>query len=194
MEFAGSRNLDNFIQESGGRLQVALARGFFSEVAAGLAYCHEQHVAHRDMKPENVAITEDDHVKILDFGQAACIDEEREDMCGTMPFIAPEVLRQDGPYNPGFADVWSLGVLLLEMLAGRRIMPDSVGWKDGVIASAERATELEAVFAVPGALASFLAADRRWGPGYPIELLDGLLDYVPERRTPTIAAIDAPWR
>ena len=77
---------------------------------------------HRDIKPENLLLTEGEVLKLSDFGLATVFrhnEKERllERRCGTMPYIAPEVLCKSR-YNAMPADTWSCGVVLLAMLVG----------------------------------------------------------------------------
>ena len=85
-------------------------------------YLHEKGVVHRDIKPENLLLTEGEVLKLSDFGLATVFrhnEKERllERRCGTMPYIAPEVLCKSR-YNAMPADTWSCGVVLLAMLVG----------------------------------------------------------------------------
>ena len=85
-------------------------------------YLHEKGVVHRDIKPENLLLTEGEVLKLSDFGLATVFrhnGKERllERRCGTMPYIAPEVLCKPR-YNAMPADTWSCGVVLLAMLVG----------------------------------------------------------------------------
>ena len=85
-------------------------------------YLHEKGVVHRDIKPENLLLTEGEVLKLSDFGLATVFrhnDKERllERRCGTMPYIAPEVLCKSR-YNAMPADTWSCGMVLLAMLVG----------------------------------------------------------------------------
>ena len=114
----------------GESLRARLARGPLSppeamaiaaRVAAGLAAAHEHGIVHRDIKPANIMLTRDGGVKIVDFGLAILSGEARltEDglVVGTAGYISPEQAR-GGPVDHR-TDLWSLGVVLYEMLAGR---------------------------------------------------------------------------
>ena len=79
-------------------------------------------MVHRDIKPENLLLTEGEVLKLSDFGLATVFrhnEKERllERRCGTMPYIAPEVLCKSR-YNAMPADTWSCGMVLLAMLVG----------------------------------------------------------------------------
>jgi len=98
------------------------AQRFFNQLIGGLEYLHKKGVSHRDIKPENLLLDENDILKITDFGMATVFrhqGKERmlERRCGTMPYIAPEILVRP-QYNAEPADIWSCGVVLVAMLTG----------------------------------------------------------------------------
>eukprot|EP00092_Neocalanus_flemingeri_P023334 GFUD01025300.1.p1 GENE.GFUD01025300.1~~GFUD01025300.1.p1 ORF type:complete len:487 (-),score=199.35 GFUD01025300.1:109-1569(-) len=98
------------------------AQRFFNQLICGLEYLHKKGVSHRDIKPENLLLDENDVLKISDFGMATVFrhqGKERllERRCGTMPYIAPEILVRS-QYNAEPADIWSCGVVLVAMLTG----------------------------------------------------------------------------
>ena len=102
------------------------------QLTGALAHAHAHGVVHRDLKPANVHLTPDGHIKVLDFGLAAVsagtdaltVSRSAESLliegqiAGTLPYMAPEQLR-GMPGTPA-SDIYSLGVMLFEMLAGRR--------------------------------------------------------------------------
>jgi serine/threonine-protein kinase len=99
----------------GGPLSPAAAATVCAQIAAALAAAHEAGLVHRDVKPANVFLTRDG-VKVLDFGVA--VRGESGPALGTPAYLAPEQLAH-GPVTPA-ADVFALGVVLFEALAGRR--------------------------------------------------------------------------
>jgi tetratricopeptide (TPR) repeat protein len=102
------------------RLPASEAAAIAGQLASALAAAHAAGVVHRDLKPENVMVLADGRVKLLDFGLARWVGSpgltEQGVAVGTAAFMAPEQLRGEeaGPA----ADVWALGVVLHEMLAG----------------------------------------------------------------------------
>ncbi|HYH47363.1 MAG TPA: protein kinase, partial [Thermoanaerobaculia bacterium] len=105
-----------------GPLPVEEALDIAIQAARGLAKAHEHGIVHRDVKPGNLFVTRDGIVKILDFGIAKLTGEVGYTrfgaILGTPFYMAPEQTR--GETVDARADVWSLGVVLYEMLAGRR--------------------------------------------------------------------------
>lgn len=98
------------------RFEESTAQFYAAEVVLALEYLHtEMNVIYRDLKPENLLITKNGHIKITDFGLSKN-NEVSKTYCGTPEYLAPEIVKGD-PYDSS-VDLWCLGCLIFEMLAG----------------------------------------------------------------------------
>ena len=132
MEFVEGHALATVISRDG--LSIALVHRYGTQIASGLAHAHDRGVVHRDIKTSNIYVTPAGQIKILDFGlakfiPASKVGEEPEtvssasglwasSVVGTLPYMAPEVLR--GEEADARSDIWALGVVLFEMVSGKR--------------------------------------------------------------------------
>jgi serine/threonine protein kinase len=92
-------------------------------VAEALHYAHLQGWVHRDVKPANILLDRQGKPKVTDFGLAVREEElagERGRLAGTLPYMSPEQVRREGHRLDGRSDIYSLGVVLYELLCGRR--------------------------------------------------------------------------
>jgi eukaryotic-like serine/threonine-protein kinase len=113
----------------GGPLPFDAARRYALEIVDALAHAHESGLIHSDLKPANIMVTRQGHVKVLDFGVARLVPgsgsgesvtwstEHSAPIGGTLPYMPPEALRHEPVDARG--DLWSLGVVLYEMVTGR---------------------------------------------------------------------------
>lgn len=119
MEFLKGRDLTDFCKQ-GQLLPVPAVLSIVARVAEALAYAHKQNVVHRDIKPANIMYELDsDTVKVTDFGIARITDSSKTKtglVLGTPSFMSPEQLA--GKKVDGRSDLYSLGVMLFQMLAG----------------------------------------------------------------------------
>ena len=120
MEYVDGKTLGQMVSED--RLAPEQILDFAIQIGTGLAAAHKQEVTHRDIKPENIKITPDGTVKIMDFGLAKLKDATRltkpGTTLGTLPYMSPEQLQ--GKSTDHRSDIFSFGVVLYEMIAGRR--------------------------------------------------------------------------
>src|SRR5262245_54492626 len=135
MEYVAGRLLSELI--SGGAFPLARVIGFGLQIADAVAHAHARNVVHRDLTSHNVIVTPEGHLKVLDFGLATVVKaapdwaartatltrpssqrDDARDVAGTLPYMAPEVLRGDGADQR--SDVWGIGVILYEMATGAR--------------------------------------------------------------------------
>lgn len=134
MEYVAGRSLRQVwtrVTQQGGRMPTAIAARIIADAAAGLHAAHEltnaqglaMGVVHRDVTPHNVIVTHDGITKVVDFGVAQSNDgprmPEQERFSGKMAYMAPEQARGDALDRR--VDVHSLGVILWELVTGRRL-------------------------------------------------------------------------
>ena len=121
MEYVDGRPLSSILRTAG-PLHPDRAAEIAADVAAALSYAHRHGVIHRDVKPGNVLITEEGTVKVTDFGIARAVNTEESltqtgAVMGTATYFSPE--QAEGLGVDGRSDIYSLGVVLYEMVAGR---------------------------------------------------------------------------
>lgn len=125
MEYCDGGDLYSLIlARDGGGLFEAEADCFFKQLMRGLVYMHSTGVAHCDLKPENLLLTNNGILKISDFGNAECFQMAWETdvhlsngMCGSRPYIAPEQFKET-EFDPRPSDVWAVGIIYMAMRTG----------------------------------------------------------------------------
>jgi serine/threonine-protein kinase len=120
MEFLQGRELRDIMNEFG-LLPVDQVLDIIAQVAQGLAYAHENGIVHRDVKPSNIMVIRDGHAKITDFGIArmasSAVRTQTGMVLGSPKYMSPEQVM--GKALDQRSDVFSLGVMLYEMLTGQ---------------------------------------------------------------------------
>jgi serine/threonine-protein kinase len=118
-EYVEGETLKERIRRSG-RLPITEAVAYAIEIARALGTAHARHIVHRDVKPQNVLIDEEGSAKVTDFGIARTLDEEGLTadgrVLGTTDYVSPE--QALGHQVTGQSDLYSLGIVLYEMLTG----------------------------------------------------------------------------
>lgn len=133
MEYVEGKTLRQLLKEK--NIAIAQALEIILQIAEALAATHKRGIVHRDIKPENIIVTDTGLVKVLDFGVAKLLDFQTSDrfwippqtslvntapgtVMGTIGYISPQQLKNK---KVDFrADIWSLGIVLYEILAGRK--------------------------------------------------------------------------
>jgi serine/threonine protein kinase len=116
LEYAPNGNLYQYIQKKKG-MPESEAFKYFIQVSSAIYFLHKYGYVHRDIKPENILLDKNLDVKLCDFGWCVSVEKgERTTFCGTYEYMAPEMVN-DELYDTGI-DIWSLGVLLYEMIHG----------------------------------------------------------------------------
>lgn len=157
-----------------GLFSEARTRRVMQQLLSALEYLHRNGVIHRDIKPENLLLDGNNDVKVADFGWSTVTGHKRTTFCGTLDYLAPEMLGES--YDER-VDIWSLGVLMYELLVGKapfdaeeneqtqeRIRSDAVSFPADATPSAEAR-----------------------------ELLLSLLQKDPEQRLSLQGVLDHPW-
>jgi eukaryotic-like serine/threonine-protein kinase len=178
-EFIDGENLKELVVRKG-RLDLRDALEIANEIARGLAFAHDHGLIHRDVKPQNVLLNGDGRAKVTDFGIARSLDVDHGvtqtgTILGTSNYIAPE--QASGQPVDAHTDVYSLGIVLYEMLTGELPFP---GESFVAIAMKHIQEPSPNVLDVRGDIPLRVA-----------EMIDRALEKDPEQRFPTMDAFAA---
>lgn len=118
MELVDGITLKEYIEQNG-RLSMDKAIDFSIQIASGLEAAHENHIIHRDIKPQNIIVSKNGNLKVTDFGiaKAASSNTLTSGAMGSVHYISPEQAR--GGYSDERSDIYSLGITMYEMVTGR---------------------------------------------------------------------------
>lgn len=200
MEVAsGGELFDQVIDRGAKAMSEATARKFMGQLLAGVQHCHSRGVAHRDLKLENVLLTKDGVVKVIDFGLSHIYakgpngDFDRSvplrEMCGSKSYAAPEVLSGVG-YDGFLADVWSLGVCLFAMLSGFFPLDEATSkdWRYTKMAEGQRRGK-----STTALVYGWYKRSTAHLSGEVVALLDSLLAIDPAKRCTLPEVLKHPW-
>jgi len=115
MEYVIGGELFSYLRKVG-RFSAETSRFYAAEITLALEYLHSLNIVYRDLKPENLLIDSEGHMKITDFGFAKVVEDRTWTLCGTPEYLAPEIIQSKG--HGKAVDWWALGILIFEMLAG----------------------------------------------------------------------------
>jgi len=129
MEYLPRGSLASYMQENGPLDQITM-RNFIRQLLLGLRSLHAAGIAHRDIKCQNLLLTENNLIKVADFGSAKKValrtEGSQSTITGSVPWMPPEVIKQNVGIHEGsrtkgwkLADVWAIGCVVLEMLTGK---------------------------------------------------------------------------
>lgn len=121
------KDLKKFMDSKGekGQLDAPTIKSFMHQLLTGIAFCHENRVLHRDLKPQNLLINNKGQLKLADFGLARAFGIPVNTFSNevvTLWYRAPDVLLGSRTYNTSI-DIWSAGCIMAEMYTGRPLFP-----------------------------------------------------------------------
>lgn len=202
-------DLKKFMDEKkkkGDKLSPDIVKSFLYQLLKGIAFCHEQRVLHRDLKPQNLLINKKGELKLADFGLARSFGipvRSKSHEVVTLWYRAPDVLMGSTKYSATI-DIWSAGCIFAEMVNVRPLFPGK-----------NNADQLLQIFKVMGTpsekewptIKSLPEYDPNW-PNYPAQkvtsivpglsadgydLLQKMVEYDPTKRISSTAALKHPY-
>ncbi|XP_045768048.1 cyclin-dependent kinase 2 [Maniola jurtina] len=202
-------DLKKLMEMTKGPLKLDLIKSYIQQLLEGVAYCHAHRVLHRDLKPQNLLVDTEGHIKLADFGLARAFGipvRAYTHEVVTLWYRAPEILLGTKFYSTA-VDVWSLGCIYAEMVSGKTLFPGD--------------SEIDQLFRVfralgtpgddvwPGArlLPDYRAAFPRWpkreartllpttarASEHACTLFEAMLRYEPSERVSARAALQHPY-
>ncbi|XP_017778965.1 PREDICTED: cyclin-dependent kinase 2-like [Nicrophorus vespilloides] len=117
--------LKHYLDTVNSKLDKDLIKSYCKQLMEGLAYLHSHRILHRDLKPQNILIDREGHIKLADFGLSRCFTvpvRAYTHEVVTLWYRAPELLLGSNLYGPGI-DVWSVACIIAEMINKRALFP-----------------------------------------------------------------------
>jgi len=196
MEYVEGKTLADLIPSRG--LPVPKALGLALQMADALSAAHAAHILHRDLKPTNVMVTEDDRLKLLDFGLAQLVtlaghgetQQTKPDQPGTRIYMSPEQLKGH-PGDPR-SEIFSAGLVFYQMLSGKH--PFGPGTRDEVTQAIRTKPPAALPPKVPPVLANLVYRCLAQTPEQRFESMHELLIAVTECYGKPIAEVPVPPR
>lgn len=148
LEYLTGTSLRCWLQDHG-PAELNQGLSWLQDLAFALHAAHQQRILHRDIKPDNVMITDDGTIKLIDFGlarQGSGEGERQSARVGTLAYMAPECFQGRGVDER--SDIYSLGLIAFELLTGRRLVED-VGLASAILEAHEEADELGSFLPLP---------------------------------------------
>lgn len=172
LEYAPNGSVFQFMK-SGIVLSEREIWSLFTQTCIGIAYLHRQNIIHRDLKPENLLLDQFYNVKISDFGWSVQSEEPRQTFCGTLDYMAPEVLaNQTHSFE---VDLWALGVFLYEISHGY-----------APFTGAKLHDKREKIISGAYEISAEVGADAA-------DLIRQLIQHSPDSRLPLLQVLQHPW-
>ena len=112
-EYVCGGELFSYLRNAG-RFNSSTANFYASEIITAIEYLHSKNIVYRDLKPENLLLDKEGHLKLTDFGFAKKLTDRTWTLCGTPEYLAPEIIQSKG-HNKA-VDWWALGEFSNEIL------------------------------------------------------------------------------
>ena len=200
------KDLKKYIDTRGDQLDYVQTKSFVYQLLSGVAFCQESRVLHRDLKPQNLLINQNDQLKLADFGLARAFGIPVNTFSSevvTLWYRAPDVLLGSRTYNTSI-DIWSAGCIIAEMYTGRPLFPGSTN-----------EDQLQKIFRIMGTPSELtwpgISHFPEYKPSFPVyekqdlrnivpqidplglDLLGRMLQMRPEMRIRATEAVRHPW-